>query len=46
MEVSSTMRRVHVIVLSLITLVTDVKVCVGDMCVWFVVYVWCIDVKV
>ena len=28
MEVSSTMRHVHVIVLSLITLETDVKVCV------------------
>ena len=35
MEVSSTMRHVHVIVLSLITLETDVKVCVwGDMWVW------------
>ena len=36
MEVSSTMRHVHVIVLSLITLETDVKVCVGGhvcMCV-------------
>ena len=40
MEVSSTMRRVHVIVLSLITLETDVKVCVymwgmcGGTCVF------------
>ena len=38
MEVSSTMRRVHVIVLSLITLETDVKVCVWGTCVW--VCVW------